>query len=253
MRSRSTCCVRRSSGLAGGYDGKLAHVGVENNGEPGEVCIGDPGSTAVNTDRPERVYLETVHQHVETLTRLIEDPEYNRAEQLQEFGAHWEILCRNGAGGLDELFVAWDGHELKRLQVKPPRATSGSALRKTYIALANAQQPPSVCGIADWESRQLVGKALGVPLSGVEPAPATRDELLPWYFNAVGRADPSGRRECQRLHKKSRRDYWLVFSAPIPDGGDDVRYPLAFVLSRPFAIVAGGGSGRTVDGDTLPS
>ena len=203
--------------FAGGYDGKLAHVGVERNGEPGEVCIGDPGSTSVNTGRPERVYLETAQKLVAMLTRLIDDPEYNRAEQLREFEAHWEILCRNGTGGLTELFVSWDGHEVQRLQVKPPRATSGSALRKTYIAMANVQQPLSVCGIADWESRQTLGKALGVPLTGVEPAPATREELLPWFLDAVTRADPSGLRECRRLRKKRRCDYWLVFSAPIPD------------------------------------
>ena len=204
--------------LADGYDGKLGHVGVERNGEPGEVCIGDPGSTVVNTDRPERVYLETVQEHVELLTRLIQDPEYNRVEQLREFGAHWAILCRKAAGGLNELFVLWGGDEVEGLQVRRPRATSGSAFRKTYIALVNSKQPPSAFGIAEWESRQIVGKALGVPLSGVEPAPATREELLAWYFSAIGQADPAGRRECERLHKKRRRDYWLVFSAPIPDG-----------------------------------
>ena len=204
--------------LAGGYAGKLAHVGVDRNGEPREVCVGDPGSTAVNTDCPERVYLETVQEHVELLMRLIEDPEYNRAEQLREFEAHWEILCRNTAGGPNELFVAWNGHEVEGLQVKPPRATSGSDLRKTHIALANAQQPAAVCGAAEWESRQVVGKALGVPLSGVEPAPATREELSPWYFSAVEQADVAVRHELRRLHKKNSHNYWLVFSAPIPDG-----------------------------------
>ena len=204
--------------LGGGYDGKLAHVGVERNGEPGEVCIGDPESTAVNTDRPEQVYLETVQQHVEMLTRLIEDPEYNRAERLREFEAHWEILCREPTAGVNELFVTWDGHNVQRLQVKQPRATSGADLRTRHIASANSQQPASVCGAADWDGRQVVGKALAVPLSGVEPAPATRKQLLPWYFNAVGRADPTGRHECRRLCKQSSRDYWLLFSAPIPDG-----------------------------------
>ena len=114
-----------------------------------------------------------MQKHVELLTRLIEDPEYNRAEQLREFEAHWEILCRNTAGGLNELFVVWDGHEVEGLQVKPPRALAGSDLQKTHIALANAQKPESVCGTAKWGSRQIVGKALGVPLIGVEPAPTT--------------------------------------------------------------------------------
>ena len=93
--------------LAGGYAGKLAHVGVDRNGGPGEVCIADEGSTAVNTDCPESVYREAVRRHVELLTRLIEDPAYNRAEQLREFDAHWEILCRKKPKGLNELFVAW--------------------------------------------------------------------------------------------------------------------------------------------------
>ena len=193
--------------------GKLAHVLTDENGESGEVCIADPVSTAVNIDRPERVYLETVQKHVELLTRLIEDPEYNRAEQLREFEAHWEILS-----GLNELFVIWDGHEVKGLQVKQPRATSGSDLRKTHIALANAEQSDSVCGTAEWESRQIIGKALGVPLSGIEPAPSTREELLPWYLSAVEQADGAGCRELRKLRKKSSRNYWLVFSAPIPDG-----------------------------------
>ena len=204
--------------LTSGYDGKLAHVRSWCDGEPGEVCISDPGSTAVNTDCPERVYLDTVHEHVRLLTRLIEDPVYNREEQLREFEAHWETLCRNAEGPNDELFVVWDGHQVEELRVKRPCRTSGSDLRKVHIALPNAQRPAFVCGPAGWESRQIVGKALGVPLSGVDPAPATCADLLPWYFSAVNRVDPVGRQEYQRLHKKYSRDYWLVFSAPIPDG-----------------------------------
>ena len=208
--------------LAGGYPGKLAHVGVDRNGGPGEVCIADKGSTAVNTDFPESVYRETVGRHVELLTRLIEDPEYNRAEQLREFDAHWEILCRKKPKGLNELFVAWDGHETDGLQVKPARSDLGMYLRKTPIALAgtlaNHRQLESVRAIADWTSRPAVGKGLGVRVSGLEPAPASRDELLPWYFRVAAHADVPGRRGLRRLHKKSSRDYWLVFSAPIPDG-----------------------------------
>ena len=186
------------------------------------MCIADSGSTAVNTDCPELVYLETVRGHVALLTRLIENPAYNRAEQLREFDAHWEILCREEPKGLNELFVAWDGHEADGLQVKPARDDSGMDLRKTPIALAGAlanhRQLESVRGIADWKSRPAVGKGLGVRVSGLELAPASRDELLPWYFRAVEQADVAGRRELRRLHKKSSRDYWLVFSAPIPDG-----------------------------------
>ena len=204
--------------LADGYSGKLAHVGVEGSGEPGEVCIADLPSTAVNIDRPEQVYLETVQQHIDLLTRLIQDPEYNRAEQLREFGAHWGILCRNSEGGVHDLFVTWDGRDVQALQVKQPQSAAGAGIRKAHIAVANDQRPASVCVAADLDHRQVVGKALGVPLSSVEPPPASREQLLPWYFDAVARTDPSGRREYRRLRKQRSRDYWLVFSAPVPDG-----------------------------------
>ena len=111
--------------LADEYAGKLAHVGVNRSGGQREVCISDEESTAVNTDRPELVYLETVRKHVALLTRLIENPAYNRAEQLREFEAHWEILCRKERKELNEIFVAWDGHGAEDLQVRPPRTDSG--------------------------------------------------------------------------------------------------------------------------------
>ena len=186
------------------------------------MCIADVGSMAINTDCPELVYLETVRRHVAQLTRLIEDPAYNDAEQLREFEAHWELLCQKEHGGLNELFVAWDGHGAESLQVKPARVDSGTDLRKTPIALtgalANDRQLASVRGIADWKSRPAVGKGLGVRVSDLEPAPASRDELSPWYFRAVERVDTAGGREFRRLRKKSSCDYWLVFSASIPDG-----------------------------------
>ena len=107
--------------LVGGHGfGKLAHVLTDGKDDSGEVCIADASSTAVNTDRPELVYRETVEQHVRLLTRLIEDPAYNRREQLQEFEAHWQILCGNAAGRSNELFVALDGENAEGLRVKPP-------------------------------------------------------------------------------------------------------------------------------------
>ena len=204
--------------LTGGYNGKLAHVGVDRNRALGEVCVGDPESTAVNIYRPERVYLDAVERHVDLLTRLIEDPEYNRTEQLGEFAAHWDILCCNAEGGLHEIFVAWDGEEVQELRVKRPCGTSDSDLRSAHIAVANDQRPASVRGPAGWESRRFVGKALGVPLTDVEPAPATQEDLLPWYFRALGQMRSAGRHEYQQLHKRYSRDYWLIFAAPIPGG-----------------------------------
>ena len=215
-------CLPKFHLLPGHGFGKLAHVLTEENCESGEVCIADASSTAVNADQPELAYRDTVEEHVRLLTRLIEDPAYNQEEQLREFEAHWEMLCNAAGEGPNELFVAWDGDKAEGLQVKPLPADSSTDLRKRPIALAgtlaNDSRLASVRDSAGWRTRQAVGKALAVPLSDLEPAPTPQDDLLAWYFRTVDHVDSAGRRELKRLHKKNSREYWLVFSAPIPDG-----------------------------------
>ena len=78
--------------LVGGHGfGRLAHVLAVEDEDGGEVCIADAPSTALNTDRPELAYRDTVKQHVRLLTRLIECPAYNWKEQLREFDVYWGI------------------------------------------------------------------------------------------------------------------------------------------------------------------
>ena len=209
--------------LVGGHGlGNLAHVLTDEDGGAGEVCIGDESSTAVNFDLPELAYRDTVEQHVQLLTQLIENPAYNRTEQLREFDAHWRILCRKVAEASTELFVAWDGNEAEGMQVRPPRVDFGTDLQIIPIALAgkltNDSRLSSIRDNAEWGTRQVLGKALAARLTDLEPAPTTCDNLLPWYFKALGRAESTSRRELRRLRKKKSRVYWLVFSAPIPDG-----------------------------------
>lgn len=214
--------------LKGHGFGKLAHVLTNKNDEGGEVCIADPSSTAVNTDRPELAYRATIEEHVQLLTNLIEDPDYNRTEQLREFDAHWKILCNDPEGRGNELFVAWDGDKAEDLQVRSSQVNSGrntessSNLRTRSVALAsslvNYPQLASLRENAVWGTRQLVGKALAVPLNDLEPAPMMQSDLLTWFFSIVEQMDNAGRRYLQILHKKRKREYWLVFAAPIPDG-----------------------------------
>ena len=147
---------------------------------------------------------------------------------MREFDAHWKILCNGPGRRRNELFVAWDGDEAENLQTKPPRtnsdrnADSGRDLRTRPIALAsslvNHPRLASVRESAVWSMRQLIGKALAVPLNDLEPAPMTPSDLLPWFFSMVDHLDCAGRRHVQRLHKERKREFWLVFSAPVPDG-----------------------------------
>ena len=214
--------------LKGHGFGKLAHVLTNENDEGGEVCIADPSSTTVNADRPELAYRATVEEHVRLLTRLIEDAAYNRTEQLREFDAHWRTLCYGPGGRRNELFVAWDGDKAEGLLVKPPRTNSGKNtnssrdLRTRPVALAlslvNHPRLASVRDSAGWSMREFVGKALAAPLNNLEPAPTTLSDLLSWFFSIIDHMDSAGRRQLERLQKERKREFWLVFSAPIPDG-----------------------------------
>ena len=209
--------------LLGGHGfGKLAHVLTSENAESGEVCTADPSSTAVNIDRPELAYRDTVEEHVELLKRLIEDPAYNRTEQLREFDAHWRILCGASGGIPNELFVAWDGDVVESLQLKPPHAKIGTDLRTRSIALSrslvNHPRLASIRDSAGWKMRQIVGKAVAVRLHDLEPAPEAQGDLLLWYFDIVDQVNCADRHDLKRLHKTRSHDYWLVFSAAIPDG-----------------------------------
>ena len=114
--------------------GKLAHVlaSGDHSGEGGEVCIGDVASTSINVDCPELVYRDTLEEHVLLLTRLIEEPAYNRDEQLREFDAHWSLLCPEVDGDA-ELYVAWDETRSESLQVKPSRGQPDAGIRSSPI------------------------------------------------------------------------------------------------------------------------
>ena len=209
--------------LARGHGfGKLAHVLERGNDQGGEVCIADTGSTSVNIDRPELAYRDTVREHVELLTRLIEDTLYNERELLREFVAHWQILCREEGGALKEIFVAWDGRNAESLKVKAPSETQSIGLRSKLIALSAAvEEDARLAGVresASWTNRQAVGNAIALRLNGLEPAPATRNDLLAWYFRALSQVDEAACQRLRWLRKKNSRDYWLVFSGETPDG-----------------------------------
>lgn len=203
--------------------GKLAHVLASGDprGEGGEVCIGDVASTSVNVDRPDLVYRDTLKDHVLLLTRLIEEPTYNRDERLREFDAHWSLLCRKGEA-VAELYVVWDGAVSECLQVKPSEGEPGADIRSNPILLASGPAEDSrlmaLRKWVNWGRRPTRGQGIGIRLDRLEPAPANGEELPAWYFESVGHADREARKWLERLGRKKSREFWVVLSGDIPDG-----------------------------------
>lgn len=208
--------------LVGGHRlGKLAHVLSNGQGDGGEVCIGDVASSSVNRDRPDLVYRQTVREHVELLTRLVEDPPHNRREQLREFAAHWRMLCRTDSGSR-ELFVLWDGLQPDQLEVRPTRSKSGADLNKTHVAIArgllHSQATKSVCASADCNRRPVIGLGVALPIDPLEPAPSNRGDAVSWYFRTRARLGVRAKKELARLEAKRKREYWVVLSGPLEEG-----------------------------------
>ncbi len=208
--------------LADGHGfGRLAHVLSIGERDGGEVCIGDAESTSVNRDRPEFVYRETVEEHERLLTKLIEDPAYNRNELLREFGAHWDLLC-GGRKGVRELYAAWDGTTTEELQVKPFRRDGEESPRSKPLLLAAGSATDGRFAAArrwlDWDRRPTAGKGVGLRLDRVKPPPALIESVPGWYFDTIADVDSAGRRALRRLYRKKSSDYWVVFCAEIPGG-----------------------------------
>ena len=209
--------------LANGHGlGKLAHVLTDGFGDGGEVCIADSDSTSVNLDRPDLVYSQTIRQHIELLTRLKEDPAYNRAEQIREFRDHWRILCGKSKKDIRELFVAWDGAESDVLEVRVPKTSSGSDLATRPCAIAKKISDAQVSNLirthGGLSKRPVEGAGIALVTQTLEPPPPSIQDLPNWYFCLMSRLTSDSERFLAELPHKKRRDYWVVLSAPLPNG-----------------------------------
>ena len=208
--------------LANGHGlGKLAHVLTDGSSDGGEVCIADTDSTSVNIYRPDLVYSQTVREHIDLLTRLTEDPVFNRTELLREFKDHWRIHCRTQSRISNQLFVVWDAVEPDLLEIRVPRTSIGNDLSTrtcaTARALSDAQSTELVRKYGGLRNRPVKGKGVALITETLEPPPISKSDLLAWYFRVTSRLTADSEQILAQVQRKKRRDFWLVFSAPLPD------------------------------------
>ena len=202
--------------------GKLAHVIVDRTTGLGVVCVAEADSISVNVDVPELAYEASLDRHIRLLSRLFEDPDWNRRELLREFQTNWGFLCKQFGKDAGDIYVAWDKDDVDFLQVRAPKRNSGISVQEIHFALtedlANDKRLEVVRRCAGWSSRPLVGKGILLHLNNLQPAPSKVEELLPWYVEAIHRIDERGCRALSRLRKQPGKMYWSVFFAEIPGG-----------------------------------
>lgn len=201
--------------------GTLAHVVPDTNTALGSICVEDRDSVSINYDVPSAVYAESVSRHVRLLKRLIEDPEWNRAELLREFHSHWAFLCDLVETVTPVIYFFGSGSQ-GTLQVKLPREKAGTGLTGNYLALPQEQATDkafeTLRNAVSWHHRTTVGKAITLHLNETEPAPGSPDGVIGWYLQALDHLDSASSEALRRFRKHPGKEIWLLFSVDIANG-----------------------------------
>jgi len=201
----------------------LAHVVPNPKSGHGIICVGDNDSVSVNFEVPTLAYEASLRRHIDLLRRLIEDPEWNRAELIREFHSNWLLLCIRAGTQNPELFCAANAGGGNTLQIrKPEGASKGIGIRGNFLGLPQHLISNTGFGAvrrnARWDHRQVVGKAIILSLASLDPAPTKPSELTEWYANVLGNLSEESRGELARFRKRPGKDFWLVFVSLEPCG-----------------------------------
>ncbi|AWX99674.1 hypothetical protein A8139_06430 [Marinomonas primoryensis] len=90
LRSLPQFYLKNSTSL-----GVLAHV-INSDYEGFKyICVNQLDSVSVNFERPELAFEESIKRHIELLTPLIKDTEFNKIELLREFKTNWNINTKS--------------------------------------------------------------------------------------------------------------------------------------------------------------
>ena len=201
----------------------LAHVVPMPESGDGIICVGDSDSVSVNFEVPTLAYEASLERHIKLLRRLIEDPEWNRAELIREFHSNWDLLCYCAGTQRLELFCGASAQGNETLQVrKPDDASKGKGICGNYLGLpqhlTSGTDFDAVRRNARWDHRQVVGKAIVLSLARLDPAPTKLDNLPEWYVSALKALSDDSRSALARFRKRPGKDFWLVFVSPPTNG-----------------------------------
>ena len=201
--------------------GTLAHILPGTDEALGIVCVEDRDSVSVNYDVPTAVYAESLSRHERLLKRLIEDPEWNRAELLREFHVNWGFLC-DAADAVVPAIYFLGSDDQSALQVKLPSRRKGIGLTGNYLALSNDQMVDkgleTLRNVVRWRNRTTVGKAITLSIDEPEPAPGAPGGVLAWYLHALDHLDDDSKDALERFRKHPGKEFWLLFSVPVSNG-----------------------------------
>lgn len=195
--------------------GTLAHVSVEifGNLSFGSICVNDTDSVSVNFSSPELAVEESLKRHTNLLEKAILDKQWNKSELLREFYSCWLRVC----GSERPLIFSCSEPSLQRLDVYSPIADAKFGISSHYLVEPADDNLSAVHDLrysSKNSKRAIAGKALVVPISNLQPAPATSHELFDWYINTIEELPAETLNSVRQKFGNWRENtYWVIFTA----------------------------------------
>lgn len=202
--------------------GALAHVEPVKDSTLAQLCVNDPDSVSINFDVPPLVYAASLERHIDLLTRVMTDPQWNRAELIREFRSNWDLLCWRSNTSERKLFVAYDPNSQDACQVKGPVPRRTLGIPKHYLGLGETQSRNRDFGGFHqrlcWGARAVDGKTVLLEFDQLEPAPLERTAIADWFMLALGHLSAKSEAAWLRARKQRSKVYWIICTALTPVG-----------------------------------
>lgn len=223
----------------------LAHlIPVPEYDGIGSICVNHLDSVSINFERPELAFEESIKRHIELLSQLILDPDFNRKELLREFNTNWKINTVNKLKSSPKtLYCSSQNGDFEQLSIyKPLSSDSIMSIYASFISLpvnvvdqgaarffSKAQRqkhPNSVCYI--------------VPLKAIDPiVPKKPSELKLWLLAILKLASIETTEKINKeLFSYRAKEFWLIFNIPTPSGNTWIGLRLSRDKKRPFPRTA---------------
>lgn len=205
--------------------GNLAHVLQSQEYENlGAICINDLDSVSVNFERPELAFEESINRHIQLLSTVIEDPNFNQQELLREFNANWlNSVSKISSSSEKALYCSSNSHEFEELEIyKPIRSERFSSIPASYISLSTAGSGSEIGEYFGKAKRILHKEALCfvIPLKKVDlELPKTESALKEWLYNSLEGVDSCTKLALNKqLMSRKSKEFWLALNLTTPSG-----------------------------------
>ncbi|ENG6286405.1 ThiF family adenylyltransferase [Yersinia enterocolitica] len=199
--------------------GRLAHTTVHEQFDLATICVNVPDSVSVNYDRPELAFEESLTRYTKLLTQLIQDPEWNKYELIREFQAGWYNIVESAD---DHFLCLSERGEVEELKILKPQPKAHMGLATYYFGIPfNWTEDYVFSPIArQLNSRERSsGRGYVIPLTNVDPAPRSKEELGAWYLNLLASlSSETYTLLSQNITQWREREFWVIFNAQTPSG-----------------------------------